>query len=50
MRQQRNMLQTKEQDETPGEKPSEVEIGSLPYREFKVMKQKDDQRTREKNG
>lgn len=44
------MLQTKEQDETPEEKPSEVEIGSLPYREFKVMKQKDDQRTREKNG
>ena len=36
MRQQRNIFQTKEQDKTPGEL-SEVEIGSLPEKEFRVM-------------
>ena len=37
MRQQRNMLQMKEQDKTPEEELSEVEITSLPDKEFKVM-------------
>ena len=36
MRQQRNMFQMKEQDKTP-EELSEVEIGSVPNEEFKVM-------------
>ena len=36
MRWQRNRFQTKEEDKTP-EELSEVEIGNLPYREFKVM-------------
>ena len=37
MRQQRDILQTKEQDKTP-EELSEVEIGHLPKKEFRVMK------------
>ena len=37
MRQQRNMFKTKEQDKTPEEKPSEVEIDNLLSRKFKVM-------------
>ena len=36
MRQQRNMFQMKEQDKTP-EELSEVEIGNLPEKEFRVM-------------
>ena len=36
MRQQRNMFQTKEQNKTP-EELSELEIGNLPKKEFKVM-------------
>ena len=36
MRCQRNMFQIQEQDKTP-EKLSEVEIGSLPEKEFRVM-------------
>ena len=41
MRRQRNMFQTKEQDKTPEEQLSEVEIGKLslelPKKEFRVM-------------
>ena len=37
MRQQRNMSQMKEQDETPEEQLSEVEIGNLHEKEFRVM-------------
>ena len=37
MRQQRNMFQTKEQDKTPEEQLSKLEIGNLPEKEFKVM-------------
>ena len=37
MRWQRNMFQTKEQDKTPKEQLSEVEIGNLPEKEFRVM-------------
>ena len=33
---QRNIFQTKEQDKTP-EELSEVEIGNLPEKEFRVM-------------
>ena len=36
MRQQRNMFQVKEQDKTP-EELSEVEIGNLPEKEFRVV-------------
>ena len=36
MRQQRNIVQTKEQDKT-SEQLSEVEIGNLPEKEFRVM-------------
>ena len=31
------MFQTKEQDKTPKEQLSEVEIGNLPEKEFRVM-------------
>ena len=31
------MYQIKEQDKTPEAELSEVEIGNLPYREFKLM-------------
>ena len=31
------MLQMKEQNKTPGEQPSEVEIGNLPEKEFRIM-------------
>ena len=31
------MLQTKEQDQTPEEQLSEVEIGNIPEEEFRVM-------------
>ena len=34
---QRNVVQMKEQDKTPEEQLSEVEIGNLPEKEFKVM-------------
>ena len=37
MRWQRNMFQTKEQDKTPEEQLSEVEIGNLPMKEFQEM-------------
>ena len=37
MRQQRNMFQTKEQDKTPEEELSEMEISSLPNKKFKGM-------------
>ena len=37
MRQQRNMLQRKEQDKTPEPEVTKVEIGSLPKKEFRVM-------------
>ena len=37
MRQQRSMFQTKEQDKNPEEQVSEVEIGNLPEKEFRVM-------------
>ena len=36
MRQQRNMFQVKEQDKTPEEQLSEVEIRNLPEKEFRV--------------
>ena len=36
MRQQRNMFQTKEQDRTP-EQISEMEVGNLPEKGFRVM-------------
>ena len=37
MRWQRNISQTKEQDKTPEEQLSEVEIGNLPEKDFRVM-------------
>ena len=37
MGKQRNMFQTKEQDNTPEEELSEVEIGNLPEKEFRAM-------------
>ena len=37
MRWQTNMSQMKEQDKTPEEKLSEVEIGNLLQKEFRVM-------------
>ena len=37
MRQQRNMSQMKEQDKTPEEQLTEVEIGNLSEKEFRVM-------------
>ena len=37
MRQQRNVFQMKEQDKTPEEELSEVKIGYLPEKEFRVM-------------
>ena len=40
MRWQMNMFQTKEQDKTPEERLSEVEIGNRPEKEFRVMKVK----------
>ena len=38
IRWQRNMLQMKEQNKTPEEQLSEVEIGNLPKKEFRVMR------------
>ena len=37
MRWQRNMFHMKEQDKTPEEQLSEVKIGNLPGKEFRVM-------------
>ena len=37
MRQQRYMSQMKEQDKTPEEQISEMEIGNLPEKQFRVM-------------
>ena len=37
MKQQRIMSQKKEQDKTPEEQLSEVEIGNLPEKEFRVV-------------
>ena len=37
MRQQKNMYQVKEQDKTPEEQLTEVEIGNLSEKEFRVM-------------
>ena len=37
MRWQRNTSQTKEQDKTPEQQLSEVEIGNIPKKEFRVM-------------
>ena len=37
MKSQRNMSQMKEQDKTPEEQLSEVEIGNLSEKDFKVM-------------
>ena len=37
MGQQRNIFQTKEQDKIPEQQLSEVEIGNLPEKEFRVM-------------
>ena len=37
MRWQRDMSQMKEQDKTPEEQLSEVQIGNLPKKEFRVM-------------
>ena len=37
MRWQRNMLQMKEQDKTLEKQLSEVEIGNIPEKEFRVM-------------
>ena len=48
MRQQRNLLQMKEQDKIPEEQPSEVETGNLPEK-VQGNSCKNDQRTREKN-
>ena len=38
MRGQRNMFQMKEQDKTPGEQLSDVEISNLPEKEFRIMR------------
>lgn len=38
MKWQRNTLQMKKQDKTPEEQLSEMEIGSLHEKEFRVMK------------
>ena len=37
MRRQRSMSKLKEQDKTPEEQLSKVEIGNLPEKEFRVM-------------
>ena len=37
MRQQRHMFQVKEQDKSPEEELSEVEIRNLPEKEFRVV-------------
>ena len=37
MTQQRNMFQMKEQDKTPEEELSQVEIGNLPKKEFRIV-------------
>ena len=44
------MCQTKEQDKTPEEKLSEVEIGNLPEKEFRVMIVKNYSRSQKKIG
>ena len=49
MRRQRNMFQKKEQDKTSEEELSEVEIGNLPKKEFKVMIVKMTKELRRKN-
>lgn len=38
MRGQRNMFQMKEQDKSPGEQLSDVEISNLPEKEFRIMR------------
>ena len=40
MRQQRNIFQMKERDKTPEEGLSEVEVGSLSEKEFRVVVRK----------
>ena len=40
MRTQRNMQQMKEQDKNPPDQTNEEEIGSLPEKEFRVMRVK----------
>ena len=37
MRSQRDTVQTKEQDKTPEEELTEMEIGKLPEKKFKIM-------------
>ena len=37
MRQQKNMYQVKEQDKTPEEQLTEVEIGNISEKEFRVI-------------
>ena len=37
MKQQKNRFQTREEDKTPGQELSELEIGNLPKNEFRVM-------------
>lgn len=50
MRWQKNGFQTKEEDKTQKEELSEVEIGNLPKKEFRVMIVKMIQELGEKNG
>ena len=50
MRQQRNLSQMKEQDETPEEQLHEVELGRLLEEEFRVMIAKMFQDLGEKSG
>ena len=40
MKQQRNIFHRKEQDKTPEEQLSEVEIGNLPEKDFRIMTEK----------
>ena len=46
----RNMFQMKEEDKTPEEQLSKVEIANLPKKRVQCNDRKDDTRTREKNG
>ena len=50
MRCQKNMSQTKEQDKTPEEQLSKVEIGKLPQKSIQNNNSKDDPRSQKKNG
>ena len=50
MRCQNNMSQTKEQDKTPEQQLSKVEIGKLPKKSFQSNNSKDDPRSQKKNG